>query len=169
MSLRGQVRRLERHAEEDMIPIPQPNGPPARFPRSAYKEVFLNAMARLGGGESAPPLHPLLEAARNSSDPRWRDSYFSDIDRPDAHRGPQRITEIRAPGGRADPRGPKEQGRKHLSRQQTCGIGFYQPASPGPRVRCPRAVGMTLENYSVTVPTNLLPNVHLFNRPHMGS
>lgn len=44
----------------------------------------MNAMARLGGGESAPPLHPLLEAARNSSDPRWRDSYFSDIDCPDA-------------------------------------------------------------------------------------
>ena len=40
----------------------------------------MNAMERLGGGPDVPPRHPLLEAARNSSDPRWRESYFSDID-----------------------------------------------------------------------------------------
>jgi hypothetical protein len=52
----------------------------ARFPRSAYREAFLNAVDRIGAGEDAPPRHPLVGAARNSSDPRWRKYYFSDID-----------------------------------------------------------------------------------------
>jgi hypothetical protein len=80
MSLRRQLRRLERLAEEDMIAIPQPDGPPARFPRAALGEAFSNAMERLGAGEDAPPRHPLLKAAANSTDPSWRESFFSDID-----------------------------------------------------------------------------------------
>ena len=77
---RGRLRRLERLAEEDMLIIPQQDGTVAKFPKSASKEAFLVAMARIGGGPGIPPRHPLLEAARNSSDPRWRESYFSDID-----------------------------------------------------------------------------------------
>jgi hypothetical protein len=84
MSLRRQLRRLERLAEGDIISIPQQNGPPARFPRSALEEAFLNAIARLKGGPDVPPRHPLLKAAANSTDPRWRESYFRDIDCPDA-------------------------------------------------------------------------------------
>jgi hypothetical protein len=44
-------------------------------------------MERLGAGEDAPPRHPLLEAAANSTDPRWAESFFGDIDCPDARRG----------------------------------------------------------------------------------
>jgi hypothetical protein len=80
MSLRRQLRRLERLAAEEIIEIPQQDGTVARFPKSAFKEAFLNAMDRLGAGPDASPRHPLLKAARNSSDPRWRESYFSDID-----------------------------------------------------------------------------------------
>jgi hypothetical protein len=84
MSLRRQVRRLERLAEGEVITIPQRDGTVARFPKSAFGEAFVNAVDRLGAGPDAPPRHPLLEAVRNSSDPRWRDSCFSDIDYPGA-------------------------------------------------------------------------------------
>jgi hypothetical protein len=76
VGIRDKLRRLERRAEEDMIAITQPHGPPARFPMSAYKEAFLCAMDRLKGGPNVPPRHPLLKAAANSTDPRWRESYF---------------------------------------------------------------------------------------------
>jgi hypothetical protein len=78
--MRGRIKRLERASTSNYISIPQQDGSVAKFPQSAYKEAFGNAMARLGAGEGAPPRHPLLEAARNSSDPRWRESFFSDID-----------------------------------------------------------------------------------------
>ncbi len=76
----GFKRRLARLEETDMVVIPQRDGPPVRFPRSAYEEAFLNCMARLKGGPDIPPRHPLVVAARNSSDKAWRDSYFGDID-----------------------------------------------------------------------------------------
>lgn len=64
---------LERLAEEGIIStIPQPHGPPARFPKSDYKQAFLCAMARLKGGPDVLPRHRLLEAATISTDPRWR-------------------------------------------------------------------------------------------------
>ncbi len=66
--LRSRLRRLERAAEKELIHIPQLDRPPKKFPRSAYEEAFLCAMARLEGGEDAPPRHPLLEGAANSSD-----------------------------------------------------------------------------------------------------
>jgi hypothetical protein len=59
---------------------PRPHGPPARFPKSAYKQAFLCALARLKGGPDVPPRHPLLKADAISTDPRWRESYFGDID-----------------------------------------------------------------------------------------
>ena len=78
--MRDRVQRLERLMEGEFISIPQRDGSIKRFPPCAFEEAFLCAMARIGAGEDAPPRHPLLEAARNSSDPRWRESYFSDID-----------------------------------------------------------------------------------------
>ena len=78
--MRDRVQRLERLLEGEFISIPQKDGSIKRFPPCAFEEAFLCAMARIGAGEDAPPRHPLLEAARNSSDPRWRESYFSDID-----------------------------------------------------------------------------------------
>lgn len=74
------MKCLERLAGEDMLIISQQDGTVAKFPKSASKEAFMIAMKRLGGGPDVPPRHPLLEAARNSSYPRWRLSYFSDID-----------------------------------------------------------------------------------------
>ena len=77
MNLRRRLRVLE---QSDMITIPQKDGPPARFPREAYAEAFVNAMDRLKGGPDIPPRHPLLDAARNSSDYSWREVFFADID-----------------------------------------------------------------------------------------
>ena len=42
----------------------------------------MNFMERLGAGEDAPPEHPLIEAARNSSEPKWQRSYFA-VEDPD--------------------------------------------------------------------------------------
>jgi hypothetical protein len=55
MRLRDKLRRLERAAEEELISIPQQDSTVARFPRSAYREAFLNAVNRIGAGEDAPP------------------------------------------------------------------------------------------------------------------
>ncbi len=70
--MRGRLRRLERLAEGNVVSIPQPGGPPARFPEGALKDAYVNAFRR-GCGEDLPE-HPLSAAARNSPDPRWRDS-----------------------------------------------------------------------------------------------
>ncbi len=60
MGLRGWLRRLERDAQGEMIEIPQNDGTVARFPQSVAAEAFLS----LCEGRD----HPLLQAARNSSD-----------------------------------------------------------------------------------------------------
>jgi hypothetical protein len=56
---------------------------------------------------------------------------------------------------------------KTETHHETYEVTVSRAVSPGPRVRCPRAVGRTLENYSVTVPTNPRSAAHLFNRSHM--
>jgi hypothetical protein len=75
--LKGRLRRLERATEADMVVIPQKDGSVARFPQSASADAVLNFFDRLGAGEDAPPEHPLLAAARNSSDPWWRSSFYA--------------------------------------------------------------------------------------------
>ncbi len=60
MGLRGWLRRLERGAREEMIEIPLRDGTTARFPQSVAAEAFLS----LCEGRD----HPLLQAARNSSE-----------------------------------------------------------------------------------------------------
>ena len=75
MGLRGHIGRLERLAEGEIVSIPQPDGPPARFPASALPDAFLNAHRRELGEHLEE--HPLSAAARNSSDPAWRDSAFA--------------------------------------------------------------------------------------------
>ena len=77
MGLRGWIRRLERDAREAMIEIPQKDGTVKRFPRSAGMEAFLNLMDRMGTGVGAPPEHPLIAAARNSSEPKWSEGVYS--------------------------------------------------------------------------------------------
>jgi hypothetical protein len=77
MGLRDKLRRLERASHEEMIEIPQQDGTVARFPRSAGMEAYMNFMDRLGAGEEAPPEHPLIAAARNSSEPKWSESFYA--------------------------------------------------------------------------------------------
>jgi hypothetical protein len=82
MGLKGRLTRLERAAREEMIEIPQRDGTVARFPARAGLDAFMNLMARLGAGEDAPPEHPVIEAVRNTSDPKWSRSFLA-INDPD--------------------------------------------------------------------------------------
>jgi hypothetical protein len=77
MGLRDKLKRLERAAEGKMLVIPQKDGTVKKFPASEGMEAFMNFMDRLGAGEDAPPEHPLIAAARNSSDPKWSQSFFA--------------------------------------------------------------------------------------------
>jgi hypothetical protein len=76
---RGRLRRLRRLAEGNVVEIPQQDGTVARFPESALRDCYINIMDRLSAGEDAPDRHPLVTAARNSSDPHWRELY-ADVD-----------------------------------------------------------------------------------------
>ena len=71
MGLKERLRRLEERVEGEVVSIPQRDGTVARFPKTALRDSFLNLMNRLGAGEGAPPEHPLIEAVRNSGDPKW--------------------------------------------------------------------------------------------------
>jgi hypothetical protein len=77
VGLRGWLKRLERAAEEEMIVIPQRDGTVKRFPASAGVDAYMNLMERLGAGEDAPPEHPLIAAARNSTEPKWAASFYA--------------------------------------------------------------------------------------------
>ena len=77
MGFKDRLRILEREAEEEMIVIPQQDGTVKRFPSSAGMEAYINLMDRLGAGEGAPPEHPLIKAARNSSDSKWSESFYA--------------------------------------------------------------------------------------------
>jgi hypothetical protein len=79
MGLRGRLRRLERAAEEQMIVIQQQDGTVRRFPQAAGMDAYMNLMERLGAGEDAPPEHPLIEAARHSSERGWSESFYAMI------------------------------------------------------------------------------------------
>ncbi len=79
---RGPIRRLECDAEEEMLIIPQRDGTVKKFPPGAGMDAYMNMMERLGAGEDAPPEHPLIAAARNSSDPKWLHSFFA-VEDPD--------------------------------------------------------------------------------------
>ncbi len=69
MSIRDRLRRLERASEEDMVLIPQPDGPPVKFPESALKDAFLINVRRATGEDV--PEHPLSIAAARSGDLKW--------------------------------------------------------------------------------------------------
>ena len=67
--LRSWVRRLEKDAQGEMIEIPQNDGTVARFPQSVAAEAFLSLCERRD--------HPLLQAARNSSDPSFSGGVYA--------------------------------------------------------------------------------------------
>jgi hypothetical protein len=76
--IRGWVKRLEREARGELVEIPQRDGAARRFPQSELAVAYINLMERLGAGEDAPPEHPVLVAARNSSDPYWSESLYAE-------------------------------------------------------------------------------------------
>ncbi len=76
--MRDRLKRLLKLAEGNYVTIPQPGGPPARFPESALKDAFLSAVRR-ECGEDVPD-HPLSAAARNSTDSQWRDSLVAGVE-----------------------------------------------------------------------------------------
>lgn len=78
MALWHRLRSLEREAREEKITIPQPDGTVARFPEGELAPAFLDAFDRAVGRKGPEePEHPLCVAARNSSDPAWRDSAYA--------------------------------------------------------------------------------------------
>jgi hypothetical protein len=77
VALWDRLRKLEQVAEEQIIAIPQQDGMVRPFPQSAGMDAYMNLMDRLGAGEDAPAEHPLIEAARNSSDPAWSESFYA--------------------------------------------------------------------------------------------
>jgi hypothetical protein len=77
VGMKDRLRKLQEAAREQMIVIPQRDGTEARFPASEGIKAFMNLMDRLGAGADAPPEHPLVAAARNSSDPKWSGSFYA--------------------------------------------------------------------------------------------
>ncbi len=76
--IRAWLKRLERGARGEMVEIPQPDGTVRRFPEGDLAPAFLDAYDRaVGLSDPDEPLHPLCAAARNSSDPAWRGSFYA--------------------------------------------------------------------------------------------
>ncbi len=76
MSLRRSLRRLERLLEGEYVTIPQRDGSVKRFPESALADAFLAAHYRASGHDV--PDHPLSQACRRSSDPKWRETVYAE-------------------------------------------------------------------------------------------
>jgi hypothetical protein len=81
MGLRDRVRTLTRRAEGPMVEIERPDGTYARFPQSELGPAYLVVLDRECGHDVD---HPLARAARNSSDPKWRNSVWA---------GPEKVPE----------------------------------------------------------------------------
>jgi hypothetical protein len=77
VGIRGRLRKVESAAEEKMIVIPQRDGTVRRFPAEEGMKAYMNLMERLGAGVDAPPEHPLIAAARNSTDLEWSQSFYA--------------------------------------------------------------------------------------------
>jgi hypothetical protein len=58
-----------------MVEIEQPDGTYARFPQSELGPAYLVVLDRERGHDVD---HPLARAARNSSDPKWRESVWAE-------------------------------------------------------------------------------------------
>jgi hypothetical protein len=77
MGLKDRLKKLEQRSKGSTIVIAQEGGPPAEFPVHAGMDAFTNFMERMGAGEDALPEHPLITAAKNSTDPKWKYSFFA--------------------------------------------------------------------------------------------
>ena len=81
MGLRDRLRRLQRAAEGPIVTIPQKDGTIRRFPERELGSAYVDALDRALGEkglrhEPEQPEHPICTAARNSSDPQWRESLY---------------------------------------------------------------------------------------------
>lgn len=76
MAFKSWLRRLERGYRGEMVSIPQPDGPDARFPERDLADAYLSAHYRVLGRDV--PDHPLYQACRRSSDPKWRESVYTE-------------------------------------------------------------------------------------------
>jgi hypothetical protein len=74
--MRSRIERLEKLAEQELIVVPQLDGPPKRFPPQAAEEAFMRSLARLKGNLDLDE-HPLSTAAANSPDPDWHNSFVA--------------------------------------------------------------------------------------------
>jgi hypothetical protein len=78
MALSDRVRRLQKLARGDMVAIPLPGGTVEYFHGYEAQDAFSNMMERMRAPEGErPPEHPLLKAARNSTDPKWAETVYS--------------------------------------------------------------------------------------------
>ena len=89
MGLRDRLRRLQRAAEGPIVSIPQQDGTVEKFPEREMGPAFVDALERELGKKGLrhdpeQPEHPICLAARNSSDPEWRNSLYV-TDRPEEH------------------------------------------------------------------------------------
>ena len=75
MGLRDRLRSLSRRAEGQLISIPLEDGTVARFSESELAPAYLVVLERERGLDVD---HPLARAARNSSDPKWRNSVWAE-------------------------------------------------------------------------------------------
>lgn len=74
MGLRGRIRRLQKRAEGPVVAILQQDGTARKFPEREFEGAFQNAFARSLGRTDEE--HPFCAAARNLSDPAWRNSFY---------------------------------------------------------------------------------------------
>jgi hypothetical protein len=69
VGLRGRLKQLEKESWVEFIEISQRDGTVKRFAQSEGMEALLSL---IDGRD-----HPLAEAARNSPDPEWANSFYN--------------------------------------------------------------------------------------------
>jgi hypothetical protein len=80
MGLRERAKRIQ-DRNDPPIYIRQKDGSVATFRQSDLAAAYINVGERGGAafsGEPIPPEHPLVTAARNSSDPHWQQSIYAE-------------------------------------------------------------------------------------------
>ncbi len=73
MGLRDRWRRIERAGRGVMVEIPQRDGTVRRFEPDELPKAYISAYDLALGREVEE--HPMLDAMRNSSDPKWREMW----------------------------------------------------------------------------------------------
>ena len=80
MSLKDQLKRLQRQAEGPIVTIPLSGGGVALFRQRDLAGAYLISLRRVQGEDID---HPLCEAARNSSAAHWYEGIYAEPVRED--------------------------------------------------------------------------------------